>query len=907
MAQELGDRVWVSGTKPGQIMYIGETQFAPGEWAGVVLDTPDGKNNGSVAGVRYFMCEQNRGIFSRLTKLSRTPLGSTGAEADAVADGRSVPSSRRSSIAMGTRATNASMVTSPMDSSMISSPGEDLELGDKVIVSSSSGSKTGLLRYLGKTEFAEGQWAGVELETPSGKNDGTVAGKRYFSCRPNYGLFAPAHKISRPARRSSQKMGVHALRRSTSREVAAAHAQLQNTLRDERHRAEELQFSAEEAAIVRAELERERADEVRTLAKERDEVRLEAARAAADINENMQRIMLLEGEASRVRHEADDELASLRAQLKKRADEQRALAGDDLERQLREATGRQQAAERRADQLQTQLDTWRRDGELLKERVTALKDFADGKAAEADSLAAENKALLQRVEESAAAGSRDAEQWERKRAAATTRLAASAEACERSRKAEATLRQEAADRQLTLSDRERQLAELEAELAALRADKERLAQQVTASGDAQREADGRRAELERLRAELDEKSAAVAALTDGRAEVDAKLAETERRLEERRAEAGRVADQLRQLQRSSAAAGDERRAEASCQQEELQRLRQEVELLKQERDSREEDAAVVRQEQGKELERLKKELSSKEGDSAAARQEQQEELEKLKLELESVMQDATAIQQQQKRKLERLTEELASKEADGAASRQKLEKELERLEQELASKKQDSAAVGQEQKQELERLKQKLNSTERENAAFRREQEAKLEQLHEELDSRDRDVVAVRLEQREELERQQQELDDARREAETSRRLLLEVQQRARPAPAVPLTNGAADAAGHVDFLNSVIADLQGRNDELTRQVRLLAVGDEDEEEEAASPAAPARPPPRLWCDICEEFDRHDTDECPTQASTPEEPPPSRHGGARGVRRQFCMACEMFGHTADQCDAGETF
>ncbi|XP_037094286.1 CAP-Gly domain-containing linker protein 1-like [Pollicipes pollicipes] len=769
----VGDRVWVSGTKPGQIMYIGETQFAPGEWAGVVLDTPDGKNNGSVAGVRYFMCEQNRGIFSRLTKLSRTPLGSTGAEADAVADGRSVPSSRRSSIAMGTRATNASMVTSPMDSSMISSPGEDLELGDKVIVSSSSGSKTGLLRYLGKTEFAEGQWAGVELETPSGKNDGTVAGKRYFSCRPNYGLFAPAHKISRPARRSSQKMGVHALRRSTSREslqsVAsqASRVSAQVLKEKEEHieqllrerdmersevvraaslvddgevkvlaaKREQLALSSrteqglhEEAALLRNELaeqrrqleqqsaagdsrseERERADEVRTLAKERDEVRLEAARAAADINENMQRIMLLEGEASRVRHEADDELASLRAQLKKRADEQRALAAA-------------QAAERRADQLQTQLDTWRRDGELLKERVTALKDFAD---------------------------------------AASRRS--------------------------------------------------------------------------------------------------------------------------------------------------LQRLRQEVELLKQERDSREEDAAVVRQEQGKELERLKKELSSKEGDSAAARQEQQEELEKLKLELESVTQDATAIQQQQKRKLERLTEELASKEADGAASRQKLEKELERLEQELASKKQDSAAAGQEQKQELERLKQKLNSTERENAAFRREQEAKLEQLHEELDSRDRDVAAVRLEQREELERQQQKLDDARREAETSRRLLLEAQQRARPAPAVPLTNGAADAAGHVDFLNSVIADLQGRNDELTRQVRLLAVGDEDEEEEAASPAAPARPPPRLWCDICEEFDRHDTDECPTQASTPEEPPPSRHGGARGVRRQFCMACEMFGHTADQCDAGETF
>lgn len=34
----IGDRVYVGGSKPGQIAYIGDTKFAPGEWAGVVLD-----------------------------------------------------------------------------------------------------------------------------------------------------------------------------------------------------------------------------------------------------------------------------------------------------------------------------------------------------------------------------------------------------------------------------------------------------------------------------------------------------------------------------------------------------------------------------------------------------------------------------------------------------------------------------------------------------------------------------------------------------------------------------------------------------------------------------------------------------------------------------------------------------
>lgn len=61
----IGDRVWVGGTKPGHIAYIGETQFAPGDWAGVVLDEPIGKNDGAVANIRYFQCEPKKGVFSR--------------------------------------------------------------------------------------------------------------------------------------------------------------------------------------------------------------------------------------------------------------------------------------------------------------------------------------------------------------------------------------------------------------------------------------------------------------------------------------------------------------------------------------------------------------------------------------------------------------------------------------------------------------------------------------------------------------------------------------------------------------------------------------------------------------------------------------------------------------------------
>ena len=78
-----------------------------------------------------------------------------------------------------------------------SAMGGPVKLGDRVIVSSqTAGTKTGTLRFLGPTDFAAGDWAGVELDAPIGKNDGCVGDKRYFECKPKFGLFAPLHKVS---------------------------------------------------------------------------------------------------------------------------------------------------------------------------------------------------------------------------------------------------------------------------------------------------------------------------------------------------------------------------------------------------------------------------------------------------------------------------------------------------------------------------------------------------------------------------------------------------------------------------------------------------------------------------------------------------------------------------------------
>ncbi|XP_055672221.1 CAP-Gly domain-containing linker protein 4 isoform X3 [Falco peregrinus] len=57
--------------------------------------------------------------------------------------------------------------------------------------------RVGTLRFCGTTEFASGQWAGIELDEPEGKNNGSVGRVQYFKCAPKRGIFAPLSKISK--------------------------------------------------------------------------------------------------------------------------------------------------------------------------------------------------------------------------------------------------------------------------------------------------------------------------------------------------------------------------------------------------------------------------------------------------------------------------------------------------------------------------------------------------------------------------------------------------------------------------------------------------------------------------------------------------------------------------------------
>ncbi|XP_057598291.1 CAP-Gly domain-containing linker protein 4 isoform X3 [Hippopotamus amphibius kiboko] len=221
---KLGDRVVIAGQKVGTLRFCGTTEFASGQWAGIELDEPEGKNNGSVGKVQYFKCTPKYGIFAPLSKISKAKDRRKNIAHTPSTKAVPLIRSQKVDVAHVTSKVNTGLMTSKKDSASESTlslpPGEELKtgaekdglnssatsvannagcegelrLGDRVLV---VGQRIGTIKFFGTTNFAPGYWYGIELDKPHGKNDGSVGGVQYFSCSPRYGIFAPPSRVQR--------------------------------------------------------------------------------------------------------------------------------------------------------------------------------------------------------------------------------------------------------------------------------------------------------------------------------------------------------------------------------------------------------------------------------------------------------------------------------------------------------------------------------------------------------------------------------------------------------------------------------------------------------------------------------------------------------------------------------------
>ncbi|KAM4527485.1 CAP-Gly domain-containing linker protein 1 isoform 2-T3 [Odontesthes bonariensis] len=860
---QIGDRVWVNGNKPGQVQFVGGTQFAPGQWAGIVLDEPIGKNDGSVAGVRYFQCEDGRGIFTRPSKLSRTVLPEKEANGDqaspapaASATSESAPAgpippaqatSIKTSSALTRMVTSSESVSNLSDPDSMKKNRREMRLGDRVLV---GGTKAGVVRFLGETEFAKGEWCGVELDEPLGKNDGAVAGNRYFQCLPRYGLFAPVHKVTRigfpsttPSKAKSSRRR-STLKRSPSASSISSLSSATSSISGKPSRLTET--SARYARKISGttalqEALKEKQQHIEQLLAERDVERCEVAKATSHAGEVQQELTLLRKGREQYAVEMEAKLDQLRSLV--------------------------EAADRDKVELLNQLEEEKRKVEDLQFRV----EEACITKGDLETQTRLEHAHIKELEQSLLFEKTKAEKLQRD--LEDTRVAT---VSERSR----------------IMELEREVADLQLRLRASRQKEDAASLSQQQIGCLKAQVQSQEKKISELSVDLESKLKEVQSVHQDKSSLEQQLTSLRQKLEVADEEKRKTAKMVQELEQSVGRSKKDfqtLREESQCRETDLRAQ------LTQVTEKTERTALLLEQLTNEkktletQLEALKQQNSNYQEELSLSKEQSSTENQRIGVLCKEIEELKLASQKSQH--LDEHNEERNSLQPD-----MKTRENICNQDTEVEGNFQRSTgALISDKDRELETLRNEIAVLRGENAM------AKTLQTAVETLEKDKAQLQSRVHSLEQTLMGTQASEGGDREAPPSGDAALE-----------QLTEEKEFAEGQINFLNSVIVDLQRKNEELKIKLKKLALaefngndGTDGFDENVSKREKKATP--RLFCDICDCFDLHDTEDCPTQAQSPDSVPHTTYRGNPGDERPYCDICEAFGHATESCNDDQTF